>query len=40
MSETIYEPWPRYEVQQGEAEYIEGFDATKGIYAKTLTTVS
>lgn len=40
MSETIYEPKPRYEVQRGEAEYIEGFDATKGIYAKTLTTTS
>ena len=37
MSKTIYEPKPRYEVQVGEAEYIEGFDATKGKYETSLT---
>lgn len=38
MSETIYEPKPRYEVQLGEASYLEEFDASNGTYVKTCTT--
>ena len=34
MSKTIYEPKPRYEVQQGEAEYSWESDAIT--YAKLM----